>query len=404
MPYLPALWDGSDPLYAPGLVRTKRWFYWKPPAKYVKAGYVIRNVRLPGEDGDGRDAERALRCRELTQDMLTWYESPQIKVEPGTWKWLIARYKSDEFSPYRDVKSNTRESYDYNIARWEESIGHLPLEEADHVQLMRWRAAMQAKGRSVSYIARMFRVLRIVVNYGAATGNKEAERIAGILSRVRIPAARPRSIAPTRAQIYAVIAAADAAGQTAFATGLMIQFEFALRAVDVRGQWLDAKAGETGIIRHGKRWQDGLTWGMIDRDVTRITKTPSKTERHMEDEMVFDLTLVPELRARLQAIPPAERIGPVIKSRSGQPYARNVWARMFRRHAMTAGLPDDILLMDTRAGAITEARLAGANPYDLRDAAGHKLLATTDRYARARNEAVSNVVKIRQVGTKSKPA
>jgi len=52
-------------------------------------------------------------------------------------------------------------------------------------------------------------------------------------------------------------------------------------------------------------------------------------------------------------------------------------------------------MMDTRAGAITDGQRYGVNPLDLRDAAGHMHLSTTDRYARGRSEAVGRVIQAR---------
>ncbi|MCC5987211.1 MAG: hypothetical protein JJT95_05965 [Pararhodobacter sp.] len=53
-------------------------------------------------------------------------------------------------------------------------------------------------------------------------------------------------------------------------------------------------------------------------------------------------------------------------------------------------------MLDTRAGAITEARTKRASHYDLRDAAGHRQLSTTDRYARDRSAGSSKVLKLRR--------
>ena len=92
----------------------------------------------------------------------------------------------------------------------------------------------------------------------------------------------------------------------------MIQFEFALRAVDVRGQWLKTNETEGGILRNGLRWQDGLTWDMVDPDLTTMTKLISKTKTSLPEPYKFDLTAVPEIRERLLAIRPQNAVGPVL--------------------------------------------------------------------------------------------
>ena len=395
MRYKPALWDGTDPDYAPGLVRSKDKCYWRASKPALKAGYAASPIRLPGEHGDGQDRKRAALCREYTRDMVRWMEG-ETDANDGKWRWVIARYLGDDTSPFRSVKSNTQANYREWLSKWQAGIGNAPVAACNHAELVRWQNAMKANGRSPSYIKRMFTMLRIVVNYGVMIENAECTRVSAILSKMRIKAPQPRKSAPTRAQIEGIVERADAAGQNAFATGLLIQWWFALRAVDVRGQWLPLREGEpvTGIIRNRRRWADGLTWDMIDRDVTQIVKTPSKTEAHDPEPMVLDLTDLPEIRERLIAL--GRRAGPVFVNRKGEPFESRTWAHLFRRFARQAGVPDDIWMMDTRAGAITEAKAKGASPYDLRDAAGHRQLSTTDRYARDRSAGSAKVLKLRR--------
>jgi len=395
MPYDDRLYDGSDPLYAPGLNASGDRFYWKSPKKYLTAGWALKSVKLEG------DAEtRALKCRELTIEMLAWFDSRIMKVDHGTWRWLFSRYKGDKFSPIQEVKGNTREQYLVNIGRWEAEIGDEDLKNSTYEVIKSWQIGMRDKGRTASYIKRQFGMLRIVAGYGSAIGNADSARISSILSNMQFKNSGKRAQVATRTHVTAVIAAADAAGDASFATGLMMQFEFALRAVDVRGQWLDGKPEDGGIIRGGKRWQDGLTWDMIDRDVTTITKIISKTSDSTDmAAMRFDLGNVPELRARLLAVPLMSRIGPVIKSRTGKPFHKRTWAAMWRRHAEAAGVPFEIQMRDTRAGAITEARANGANIIAIRDMAGHSTSEMTQRYLRSRSEAANEVILLRQRGT-----
>lgn len=402
MRYRESLWDGSEPDYAPGLSWSREYPYWRAPARYVKAGYSIRVIRLPGHKGDGEDLARAALCREHTQDMLRWWgQDDAPRVAQGTWKWALSRYLTDSTSPIHDVKANTAAGYREDCAYWEAAIGAALMADCNHTEIMRWRNAMRDNGRSDSFIKRKFGALRRVVRYCAALEDADSARIEGILSRIRIKGSRPRVTAPTREQVEAVIAAADQAGHHSFALGLMLQWCLALRAVDIRGHWLDLKPGETptGIAREGKRWADGLTWDMVDRDVRTLTKTPSKTEGHDPEPLRFDLTVIPEVRERLLRTPPESRVGPIILNRAGLPYTRNAWAHMWRKMARKAGIPDGIQVMDLRAGAITEGRLRGASPYDLRDAAGHSQLSTTDRYTRDRSAGSANVLKVRFAGS-----
>lgn len=388
---LNALHDGSQPLYAPCLVWSRDLAFWKAPAKYRALGYEPSSVRLPGRRGDGLDLDRARKARELTRAMLARFAQPSFPV--GTWDWLIARYEGDEFSPIHEVKANTRAGYLETLARWKGAIGHLKIEALTYEVVKRTQAAMIAKGRSDAYIKRMFTMLRIVTGYGVALRLPAAREVASVLSEIRFASAPKRSVTPTRAQIRAIIDEADARGMFAFATGLLIQWTYMLRAVDVRGHWLPAPKSEGGIWRDGQRWQDGLTWEMVGD--TFFEKVISKTGRSMPEAMRFDLT--PEIASRLRLMGNRGRFGPVIVSeRFGEPYTRYSWSQAFRRIRDDLKLPSDIAMMDTRAGAITEAKTLGAAPWELRDAAQHANVSTTDRYSRARSEAAAKVVQLRQ--------
>lgn len=391
MHFEPALWDGSDPSYAPCRVPARDLFYWVAPKKY--AGYAFKRCRLPGRKGDGLDLERAARCRELTREMVRWYEGEAPKVEPGTWLWLIGRYKSDEFSPFHNVKANTRSSYLDCLKRWEAAIGKVRIADTDYTAIMRWHRAMIEKGRSNDYMSRQFRHLRIVANYGVMIEADHAKRVTDILGAMRFKGSAPRSASPSADQVAAIIAAADAAGDTGFALGLSFQWWLTLRAVDVRGQWLTDE---------GKmRWADGLTWDMLDRDLTTLRKVPSKTEASMPEVLEWDLTPLHDLRARLAAVPLDQRVGPVIRQRNGQPFKRRRWAALFRIHAETAGVPEGIWCMDLRAGAINHAKKAGATQTDMQHQANHANATTTNRYIRERTETVNRVIDMR---TKSQRA
>lgn len=389
MNYKPALYDGSDPLYAPNTIKDGK--YWQAPAKYRKAGYKPLSCPLKGTP-----EERASRARELTRDMVRWGQGDDRKTISWTWGHLIARYKSDDISPFADVKPNTRETYLFCLSRWEAAIGHMAVKETDYPEIRRWLKAMQDKHRSDDYIKRMFTQLRIVTSYGVLIGATGAKPVKDILSEMRIKAPKPRSVSPTEAQVLSVIAAAKAGGHHGFAMGLLIQWHLTLRAVDVRGQWLRFAGDRSGITRGAFRWQDGLTWDMIDRDITTLTKTPSKTEDAMPDALEWDLTLVPDLRAELLAVPVAKRVGPVIIDPNGLPYRRDTWADLWRTYADAAGVPKAVQIRDVRAGAINDAKRKGANMIQLQQQANHANATTTQRYVRERSDGANNVLKLRR--------
>lgn len=392
--FKPALWDGSDPMYSPCTSATAGIAYWKAPARYRKAGYAVTIVNL-GRVDDGNDIGRAAKARELTRDMLRWFEGEEAKIVPNTWGHLIARYKSDDVSPFRDVKANTRQDYLERLAYLEPAIGHMLIADMTFIEAKRIVRGMQDKGRSPHFIKSKFTMLRILAGYAVAVQMPGARDVRDILRELRLKSPKPRTVAPTAAQIEAIIAKADEAGDHAFALGLLVQWHLTLRAMDVRGDWFALQTGEdrSGIVRGNRRWGDGLTWDMIDRDITTLTKTPSKTEDAMPEALVFDLTLVPAVRERLLRI--GNRVGPVIVDKRGMPYDRFAWSDMWRKHRKAAGVPDDVWMMDTRAGAINDARRKGADPLSLQRQANHADFKTTQRYLREKSEGVNNVLRMR---------
>jgi len=396
---------GGDPTYAPGLSWTGKHPRWKSPKKYVDAGYEPRSVSLTptGSPDDEHQRQRARQCREHTIALLKWWNGRhEASQDFGKWSYVIRRFRTDPVSPYADVKANTRANYDYCLDKWEKVIGHMGFGDIDWTSVRTIEKAMLEKGYSHAHVHRMMNRLRAVAKYGGyALRIPEVRETSEALSNMRFRSPVARSIAPTREQVYAIIAEAEKDGNLSAAVGFMMQFELSLRAVDVRGQWLKTDGKEGGIVRNGQRWQDGLTWEMFAPDLGSFTKTISKTEKSSPEPLTFDLTPLPDLIERLHTLRRDRRTGPVVVSeRHRLPYTAHGWASAFRRYRDAAEVPRDITAMDLRAGGITEAKNLGADPYSLRDAAQHRQITTTDRYSRSRSENVSKVVTLRQTNRK----
>lgn len=398
MPFTSALYDGSDPMYSPGLNWSDgKYPNWRPPKRYVDAGYAVRGERLEGIRGDGLDAKRAQRCRELTREMLRWWEGlDHSGPEAGTFGHLIQKYLTDEFSPFRSVKPITQQDYIEFLNRWIPVIGEMRVGDLGYEGIMQIKMAMEAKGRSTSYIKRMFTMLRIATRYGRMTRFPGARDVTDILTDLRIANPPKRTVAPTREQVYAIVEEADRRKQTALAVGTILCFELCLRAVDVRGQWYKSD-DETGVWYNGRQWKDGLTWDMFSSDLTSFSKVISKTSKSLPEPYIFDLTPLPHLIEQLKVLHAAgSGVGPVIVSSNGRPYTRNSWSQAFRRVREALDLPEDIASMELRAGGLTEAKQIGLDPLMIRDAGQHRQLSTTDGYMRGRSESANKVVQLRQ--------
>lgn len=390
-----ALWDNSDLDYAPLTNWSRQYLYWKPSKKYRDMGYPAKPVRLPGVKGDALGRERAAIARQLTREMLNSFGVQGEKLSPGTWEWLIHRYRTDPFSAYNDsVKQNTRNGYDFTLDRWKAAIGHMKIEQMTYQQIKTTEMAMRDKGRSASYIKRLFGMLRTLARYGTAIDAPGAAKVAVTLSSLNFKAPAKRQTTMTPEQVRKVIDEADARGLHGFALGLLLQWTYALRAVDVRGQWLACDPSEGGIQRDGKRWQDGLTWDMLDPDLTMFEKVISKTAKSMPHPMRYELTA--EIKGRVRLLSNGGRMGPLITSeRNGMPYTTSGWTQAFSRIRRAVGLPKDVWLMDARSGALTEAEKLGADPVALRDLGVHSHIDTTSGYVRDRSENINKVVRLR---------
>lgn len=78
------------------------------------------------------------------------------------------------------------------------------------------------------------------------------------------------------------------------------------------------------------------------------------------------------------------------------PFDRYRWSAKFRAYRTAAGVPDEVWMMDTRAGAITGAKRAGASKVLMQHQANHASDQTTNRYVREKSESISTVVQMRR--------
>lgn len=391
----------SDPTYIQ--YRPNGYPIWRAPKRYVEMGYEPKWVPLEkGHRDDGRHKERVVVARDLTAAMLRWADEKEAATPaPETVRWLIERYKTDEGSAYHTVKANTRRDYDTHLNYWAAAIGDTLIRNITFEFVTSLEAGMKKNGRSIDFIHRKFERLRAIIKHGVlirATGAKDVRETLSLMT-FKMPS--KRDVAPTREQIYAVAARAWRNGRRHFAVGILLQYELALRAVDVRGQWLEDDGESGGIVRNGERWQDGLTWDMFAPDLSSFSKVISKTEKSLPEPITFSLESLPKLRRRLASLtPPEKRVGPVIVISgchdAGMPYQARGWASAWRKYAREAGVPDHVRCMDLRAGAISEADALGASREALSQAAQHSDIHTTGRYVRNRGKAVAEVIDIRQ--------
>lgn len=241
-------------------------------------------------------------------------------------------------------------------------------------------------------------MLRVVVNYGRTLKLDACCALGDVLANMEFEGLKRRESRITYEQVCAFRKAAHEAGRPSMALGITLQFDLGMRQRDVIGEWLtDKTPAQPGIVFAGMRWADGLTFEHITGTVLR--KRTSKTGNVVE----HDLAQIPDTLAELERIPADRRLGPlVVNEENGLPYKRRVYVKWFRIIARKAGIPDEVWSMDARAGAVTEALDAGAQPLDVMNAAGHTQLSTTQGYDRTSLQKTSRVAKLR-VASRRKP-
>ena len=77
------------------------------------------------------------------------------------------------------------------------------------------------------------------------------------------------------------------------------------------------------------------------------------------------------------------------------PYRKDTWSDRFRVHRKAAKVPETIWMMDTRAGAINDAKNKGATKIQMQQQANHANGATTERYIREKSAGANNVLRLR---------
>ncbi|MFL9827553.1 integrase [Rhodoplanes sp. SY1] len=362
--------------------------YWTARRDLVVKGYQPKTVRLHYDRADPHDRPLiAAACGRLQAEMLAWSagQRDERRAFDGTLASLIRLYQHDPASPYRDLKWNTRRTYDQVLGVIERAFGKRALAALGIADFRRWydeakKPARPGGPERVRKAHGIVAMLRRLLAYGVTAEHAHCARLAAILDEARFKQPGRRRMKLELAHVEAIIPKAIEAGRLSLALGTALQFETALRQRDVIGEWqpLGEREVPTGIVLGGRRWGRGLTWSDIGSDLT-VTKETTKTGAMV----AHDLRLCPLVLALLDQVPAERRVGPlIIDETAGRPYAEHAYAREWRVIARAAGIPDAVWNMDARSGGISEADDAGADLDLIRSAAGHTQASTTARYVR----------------------
>jgi hypothetical protein len=203
-------------------------------------------------------------------------------VFDGTVGSLIRFYQVEPNSPYHTLAPSSRHPYDAYSRMIIKTVGNRRIDALDGRDLSRWHGewsrplADGAKPRLAA--ARMARiVLKTALSFGIACRLPGCADLKLILQQQRFPTPRPRTEAPTAAEIVAARKAAHELGHPSAALAYALQFEGTMRQWDVIGQWVPLSDKRPSLIIDGTSKWIGPMWSQIDDNLI-LHYTPAKTQ------------------------------------------------------------------------------------------------------------------------------
>jgi len=277
----------------------------------------------------------------------TFVEVPRFD---GTFRSLVACYRTDERSPYHKLKHNVRENYDSTFSRivadvGDELVSSWNAERARHLYDTKWAA-----GGKLAMGHHVMAKIRLLCTYGSVTLNNDAcSRLSAILGNMRFKIAKVRHQHLTAEHVVMIRRKAHEMGLGSIALAQAFQFEIPdLWQSDVIGEWVPVtEPGESEIVRSASKWLSGLRWSEIDFDmVLHHAQTGGRPDERKT--IVADLKQCPMIMEELNLIPPYRRVGPMVVSET----TRNPWTgaefrRKWRHIATESGVPKEVKNMDS---------------------------------------------------------
>jgi hypothetical protein len=338
---------------------------------------------------------------------------------------LMQTYRSDPISGFYKLEYCTRRYYNRlmdQLARtwWiaEDSYdchcaAFTDISTINGRRVFSWHRQWTGGDQKISMGHALVGMLRTLVNFGDyALDDKDCERVANILHKMRFANGKPRTVQITREQATAVC---NRARTTLPMVGLAqaLQFECSWRQKDVIGEWLPVdEPGLSDVCSmHPKKgpmkWLKGLRWEEIDAEFI-VHHVTSKRKKLSEP----DLKLAPLVMAELEYQWPGcveRRDDKIIVHRdllpakgsvivdeyTGFPYKADDFREEWRVIATECDVPLNVQNRDNRAGGISEAIAMGAKAEHVRDMATHSDVSQTMDYSRASRENTHTVQRMR---------
>lgn len=292
---------------------------------------------------------------------------------------LIEQYETHPLSGFHKLRYSSRRNQRNLMAQIVKRYGTTKLKHINAVTILTWHAEW-FDGSKYHAAHAFVKKLRTIFGFGLTIlENKHCQRIRVTMHTLRFPAGKKRKHLLSVGQAAAIIAEAHKREWHSIAMAQAFQFELMLRQKDVIGEWVPEGENVPSDLRHdGKKWLRGLQGREINSDLV-LSHLTSKRQKDIEANLLEAPLVMAEFRRLIGSMPP----GPLIANEyTGLPYTDYEFRRKWRICAVAAGVPNAVFNMDSRAGAISEAFDAEADPDFIRETAVHSDLPTTQGYNR----------------------
>lgn len=389
---------------APGLIWRKRkteWVaVWLCRTDIFDKGYEPRAVHLWNgqEPTDEQKQYISDQCNRLQAEMLAFNHQGYVKPDPfdGTLTGLCEAYQTDKDSNFPRLRYQTRRYYTALMQRIIKDHGEEDLRDIRAREVKSWHAAWVDKS-GVAMAHALVGMMRTLFGFGFTyLESKECERLAGIMHMMKFPQSPSRTEIVTAEQATAIRNISRQSGLRSMGLAQAFQFDCTFRQKDVIGEWVPiTEPGLSDVTDSAnQKWLRGIRWEEINQNMI-LRHTTSKRQKEIEIDLKLAPMVVEELTliygALDRSLMPAS--GPIIVHEvTRRPWAGAVFTRQWRKFATTVGIPKTTFNMDSRAGAISEATDAGIPLENVRHAATHSNISTTERYSRAAAGKVASVM------------
>lgn len=319
---------------------------------------------------------------------------------------LIAAYLTDPDSTFRKNRYCSRVTYRHLLHRLDTDCGTFEIGDIKARQMRRWHEGWVAVS-GISMAHALVGMLRTITTFGATMLEcHDCRNLKITLHDMRFEMGKPRGEALSADQATIIRKQAHECGLPSIAMAQAFQFECTLRQKDVIGEWVPlAEDGDTDVFDGEEKWLRGLRWEEVD-DLLILHHVTSKRGKLIEPDLKLAPMVTEELSLWFPGLITAHPVsgavevhrsrlpesGPILISEySGRAWRAEEFRRKWRQLARFGGIPDNVFNMDSRAGAITEATDSGALIEDVRHAATHSNVSTTERYSRGSGKKVIRV-------------